>query len=66
MTIISLGIPMSIMKFSTFPSNQSIRGFLFYSDVNNFCDSNNLPELDPTYYEDMDIPDNSIFFMVDQ
>ena len=57
---------MNIMKFSTFPSGKTVRGYLYYSNENDFCDVNNLPNLDPSYYEDMDIPDNAIFFMVNQ
>ena len=57
-------IPMVPVFSSNIPNNKTIRGYIYYSDKNDLCNSEVLPEIDHTYYDDMDIPDNAIFFMV--
>ena len=53
-------------KNSAKNNGKSLRGYLYYSSDNDLCDSNSLPNLDPSYYNNFDVPDNSIFFLVNE
>ncbi len=50
-------------KFSDIPYGKTIRGFIFYSEMN-LCNIDELPNLDSDYYySDVSKPDNAIFIL---